>query len=157
MTTSDIELDLDSADSILEFMGRCLRLDQELAKEKPWDGFVMVTGFEEAHAASQAWRFVSEETLPTGVYIANPALNPDLMDRLHEITADPQRGRWRTWVALYDLATDSFDHTFLWPGEDDGYNVIGYDTPMSAIEALNPAHPAEPPQWLTSARDTPSV
>ena len=45
MTTSDIELDLDSADSILEFMGQCLRLDQELAKDKPCDGFVMVSCF----------------------------------------------------------------------------------------------------------------
>ena len=58
-------------------------------------------------------------------------------------SADSQRGNWQTWIARYDLATDSFDHTFLWPGEDDGYNVLAYDTPMSAIERLNPANPAE--------------
>lgn len=58
-------------------------------------------------------------------------------------SADPQRGNWQTWIARYDLATDSFDHTFLWPGEDDGYNVLAYDTPMSAIERLNPAHQTE--------------
>lgn len=157
MTTPDFEVDLDSADSILEITGWCLRADERLNEEKPWDGFVILTGFEEAHAAMQAWRFVGAETLPTAVNIANPAFNLDVMEQLRELTADPKRGKWQTWVILYDLASDSFDHTFLWPGEDAGYNVIGYDTPMSTIEALNPTHPAEEPQWLTSARGKPSV
>ncbi|MBM7815662.1 hypothetical protein JOE56_000356 [Brevibacterium paucivorans] len=157
MTTPDFEVDLDSADSILEITGWCLRADERLNEEKPWDGFVILTGFEEAHAAMQAWRFVGAETLPTAVNIANPAFNLDVMEQLRELTADPKRGKWQTWVILYDLASDSFDHIFLWPGEDAGYNVIGYDTPMSTIEALNPAHPAEEPQWLTSARGKPSV
>lgn len=104
---------------------------------------MVVTGFGQAHAANQVWRSIGEETLPATMRIGNPALNPDLMDRLHELPADPQRGNWQTWIARYDLATDRFDHTFLWPGEDYGYNVLAYDTPMSALGALNPAHRAE--------------
>lgn len=38
-----------------------------------------------------------------------------------------------------------------------GYNVLACDTPMSAIEALNPAHLAEEAQWLTSDRGEPRV
>ena len=157
MTASDFEVGLDSAESILEVIGRCLRVDRKLNQRKPWDGFVVVSGYEPGHSAHQAWRFVGEETWITTVSALNPAFNLDVMERLRELTADPERGEWQTWVILYDLASDSFDHIFLWPGEDAGYNVIGYDTPMSTIEALNPAHPAEEPQWLTAARGKPSV
>lgn len=88
-------------------------------------------------------RVVGEETQITTVSALNPAFNEALIARLRELTADPERGDWQTWIARYDLASDSFDHTFLWPGEDDGYNVLAYDTPMSAIEKLNPAHRTE--------------
>ena len=104
---------------------------------------MIVSGYEQGHSAHQAWRFVGEETQITTVSGINPAFDRALIARLRELTADPQRGKWRTWVALYDVATDRFDHTFLWSGEDDGYNVLTYDTPMSAIEALNPAHRAK--------------
>ncbi|MBM7815663.1 hypothetical protein JOE56_000357 [Brevibacterium paucivorans] len=143
MTTPDIEVDYDSADSILEVIGRCLRVDRKLNQRKPWDGFVVVSGYEQGHSAHQAWRFVGEETRITTVSSLNPAFNEALIARLRELTADPKRGNWQTWIARYDLATDSFDHTFLWPGEDDWYNVLAYDTPMSAIERLNPAHQTE--------------
>lgn len=143
MTTPDIEVDYDSADSILEVIGRCLRVDRKLNQRKPWDGFVIVSGYEPGHSAHQAWRFIGRETRITTVSSLNPAFNEALIARLRELTADPKRGNWQTWIARYDLATDSFDHTFLWPGEDDGYNVLAYDTPMSAIERLNPAHQTE--------------
>ncbi|OFQ54335.1 hypothetical protein [Corynebacterium sp. HMSC074H12] len=143
MTISDFTVDMDSADSVLEAMSECLRLDKELNEEKPWDGFVVVTGLNEVQGASQAWRFVGKETLPTPVGIRNPALDPDLLEWLRQLTADPERGKWQTWIARYDLGSDSFDHTFLWPGEDEGFNVLGYDTPMATIETLNPAFHAE--------------
>ncbi|PWI27389.1 hypothetical protein [Pseudoglutamicibacter cumminsii] len=143
MTTPDIEVDYDSVDSILDVIGRCLRVDRKLNQRKPWDGFVVVSGYEEGHSAHQAWQFNGDETRITTVSGANPAFNRALIARLRELTADPERGNWQTWIARYDLASDTFDHTFLWPGEDDGYNVLAYDTPMSTIKALNPAFKAE--------------
>lgn len=143
MTTPDIEVDYDSVDSILDVIGRCLRVDRKLNQRTPWDGFVVVSGYEQGHAAHQAWRFVGDKTLITTVSSLNPAFNRTLIARLRELTADPERGEWQTWIARYDLASDSFDHTFLWPGEDEGFNVLAYDTPMSTIETLNPAFHAE--------------
>ena len=35
MTISDFTVDMDSADSVLEAMSECLRLDEELNEEKP--------------------------------------------------------------------------------------------------------------------------
>ena len=140
MTTPDIEVDYDSVDSILDVIGRCLRVDRKLNQRKPWDGFVVVAGYEEGHVARQAWQFIGDETRITTVSGVNPAFNRALIARLRELTADPERGKWQTWIARYDLASDTFDHTFLWPGEDDGYNVLAYDTPMATIETLNPAH-----------------
>ena len=143
MTTPDIEVDYDSVDSILDVIGRCLRVDRKLNQRTPWDGFVVVSGYEKGHSAHQAWRFVGDKTLITTVSSLNPAFNCTLIARLRELTADPERGEWQTWIARYDLASDKFDHTFLWPGEDEGFNVLAYDTPMSTIETLNPAHHAE--------------
>lgn len=139
MTAPDIDVDYDSADSILEVIGRCLRVDRELNESKPWDGFVVISGYEPGHSAHQVWQFVGEKTRITTFSPRNPAFNKTLIARLRELTADPQRGNWQTWIARYDLATDTFDHTFLWPGEDDGYNVLAYETPMATIETLNPA------------------
>ena len=113
MTAPDIEVDYDSVDSILEVIGRCLLVDRKLNQRKPWDGFVIVSGYEQGHSAHQAWRFVGEETLITTVSGVNPAFDSALIARLRELTADPQRGNWQTWIARYDLATDRFDHTFL--------------------------------------------
>lgn len=143
MTTPDIEVDYDSVDSILDVIGRCLRVDRKLNQRTPWDGFVVVSGYEQGHSAHQAWRFVGDKTLITTVSALNPAFNDTLIARLRELTADPERGEWQTWIARYDLGSDSFDHTFLWPGEDEGFNVLGYDTPMATIETLNPAFHAE--------------
>ena len=53
---------------------------QKTQQREPWDGFVIVSGYEQGHSAHQAWRFISEETLPAAMRIANPALNPDLLD-----------------------------------------------------------------------------
>lgn len=143
MTTPDIEVDYDSVDSILDVIGRCLCVDRKLNQRKPWDGFVVVSGYEEGHVARQAWQFIGDETRITTVSGMNPAFNDALIARLRELTADPERGNWQTWIARYDLASDTFDHTFLWPGEDDGYNVLAYDTPISAIKTLNPAYKPE--------------
>lgn len=141
MPTNEAEgfVDLDSPDSILEAFGECLKADTSLAEERPWHGFVVITGLAADHGASQAWKFDGEETLPAAVSMTNPALNPDLLEHLRQLTKDPERGPWRTWIAQYDEASDAFTHRFLWEGEDDGFNVLGYDTPMATIETLNPA------------------
>ncbi len=143
MTTPDLNVDADSAESLLEAMAQCLVVDEQLNEYDDWHGFVSIAGLDETQGAQQAWRFVGEETLPTPIYIMNPALNPDILERLRELTADPERGKWQTWIALYDRESDTFEHTFLWPGEDAGFNVLGYDTPMATIETLNPAFKAE--------------
>ena len=118
-------------------------MDRKLNQRKPWDGFVVVSGYEKGHSAREAWRVVGNKTRITTVSSLNPAFNRTLIARLRELTADPERGEWQTWIARYDLASDKFDHTFLWPGEDEGFNVLAYDTPMSTIETLNPAFHAE--------------
>lgn len=135
-----MDVDYDSPESILEVIGRCLKVDTKLAARRPWDGFVVISGLEEGHAAHQAWTFAGDKTLPAPVSLLNPGLDTDLLERLRELTTDPRRGPWRTWIARYDDATDSFEHRFLWDGEDDGFNVLGRDTPMASVQRLNPAH-----------------
>lgn len=93
MTTPDIEVDYDSVDSILDLIGRCLRVDCKLNQRKPWNGFVVVSGYEKGHPAHQAWRFVGEKTLITTVSSLNPAFNRTLIPRLRELTAEPERGK----------------------------------------------------------------
>ena len=89
MTTPDIEVEYVSVDSILDVIGRGLHVDRKLNQRKPWDGFVIVSGYEQGHSAHQAWRFVGEETLITTVSAMNPAFNDALIARLRELTADP--------------------------------------------------------------------
>ena len=56
MNAPDIEVDYDSAESILEVIGRCLRVDRKINQRKPWDGFVVVSGLSLIH--------ISEPTRP---------------------------------------------------------------------------------------------
>lgn len=136
--TEPVDIDFSDPDSVRAAICAALRVDPQVARDQPWQGFALIWGFSTGHRAQEATVFDGSVDRPTSFSARNPAFRPELSEHFRTLTADPSTGPWRTWVIVYNAQTDTFTHRFLWPGEDDGWNVLDRDLDDANVASLNP-------------------
>lgn len=132
------DLDFDNPDEVLRMIEQGVKIDPELADSGPWQGFVLIQSFDDGNSVHEIHRFDGILAAPAGFSMWNPVLDDDLLCHFREITAHPVRGPWRTWLMVYNRQTDTFDNTFLWPGEDEKWNGLDGRISLEQINTLNP-------------------
>lgn len=133
------DLDLTKPDSIVHTIEQSLLADPVLQhEERPWQAFIIVASFSEVESAVANYKYDGILTLPSAMSFDNPAFDDELIDPLRELTKDREKGPWRTWVLVYSDQTKSFNHTYLWPGEDAEWNVIDSSLSRETAAKANP-------------------
>lgn len=137
MTDDPADIDFADADSLRTAICAALLADPQLARDRPWQGFALIWGFDSGHQAREATVFDGTVDRPTSFSARNPAFRRELSEQYRSLTADPTRGPWTTWVIVYNAQTDAFSHHFHWD-DDEGWNVLDNAVDDAKVAALNP-------------------